>query len=62
MEHQALSGYKQSKSEYSLHTKSTGPKFTVILVYVDALVLRGLMLMKLPTLRPPYTTNSISRI
>lgn len=35
------SGYTQSKSDYSLFTKSINSNFTAILVYVDDLVLTG---------------------
>jgi hypothetical protein len=35
------SGYTQSKSDYSLFTKQASTGFTVILVYVDDLVLGG---------------------
>ncbi|MCI25510.1 retrovirus-related Pol polyprotein from transposon TNT 1-94, partial [Trifolium medium] len=35
------SGYVQSKADYSLFTKNTTTGFTVILVYVDDLVLGG---------------------
>jgi hypothetical protein len=35
------SGYTQSKADYSLFTKKTSIGFTVILVYVDDLVLGG---------------------
>jgi len=34
-------GYKQSKADYSLFTKQTSTSFTVVLVYVDDMVLTG---------------------
>jgi hypothetical protein len=46
------SGFTQSKADYSLFTKNTTTGFTVVLVYVDDLVLGGLTCLKSTHLRP----------
>jgi hypothetical protein len=45
------SGFTQSKADYSLFTKNTTTGFTVVLVYVDDLVLGGTDMLEINTLK-----------
>jgi len=54
-------GYTQSKVDYSLFVKKTSVRFTVIVVYVDDLVLGGTCSDEIQHIKTMMDSNSVSK-
>jgi hypothetical protein len=55
-------GYQQSKANYSLFTKAQGILFTVVLIYVDDILLAGNNLQEMECLKRSILNRSASKI